>query len=214
MGRADTVIAGAAATATYTMRVFLKTLGMAPGCKTMSGFALVAFANCPFLRHSTVGMADVSAVPDPGVEELADIAIQSALSYERILGAPAKVAFLSFSSAGSSRHPAARKITEAVELTRRRAPDLTVDGEMQLDTALIPAMAGVKAPSSPVAGNANVLVFPSLNAGNIAIKALQDFSGHRVIGPILQGLARPATYIPRGSSAEDIVDQVRLLTGR
>lgn len=210
-GRADVVIAGAATTSTHTMRVFLKVLGVAKDCKTMSGLSLVTLDNCPFVRHHVVGLADVSVVPDPTVEQLADIAIQSAAQYERITGNGAKVAFLSFSTAGSSQHPAARKIAEAVNLTRHRKPSLTVDGEMQIDTALVPAVAGIKSPSSSVAGNANVLVFPSLDAGNIAVKIFQKFSNYRVLGPILQGAAHPAAYIPRGSSAEDIVDQARLL---
>ncbi len=209
--RADVAIAGAAATATHTMRVFLKVLGLAKDCKTMSGLSLVAFENCPFMRHHLVGLADVSVVPEPTVEQLADIAIQSAATYERITGNGAKLAFLSFSTAGSSDHPAARRIAEAMRLTRRRKPELNVDGEMQIDTALVPAVAGIKSPSSSVAGNANVLVFPSLDAGNIAVKIFQKFSNYRVLGPILQGTARPVAYVPRGSSAEDIVEQVRLL---
>jgi phosphotransacetylase len=210
-GRADVVMAGAATTATHTMRVFLKVLGLAKGCSTMSGFSLVAFENCPFMRHHLVGLADVSVVPEPTVAQLADIAIQSAATYGRITDTDANVAFLSFSTAGSSGHPAARRITEAMQLTRRQNPGLKVDGELQLDTALIPAVAGIKSPSSSVAGNANVLVFPSLDAGNIAVKIFQKFSNYRVYGPILQGTAHPAAYIPRGSSADDIVDQVRLL---
>lgn len=209
--RVDVAIAGAAATATHTLRVFIKALGLAKDCKTMSGLSLVTFENCPFMRHHVVGLADVSVVPDPTVEQLADIAIQSAATYERITGNDANVAFLSFSTAGSSDHPGARKIAAAMRLTRQRNPELRVDGEMQIDTALVPAVAGIKAPSSSVAGNANVLVFPSLDAGNIAVKIFQKFSHYRVLGPILQGAAKPVAYIPRGSSTEDIVDQVRLL---
>jgi len=212
-GRADVVIAGAAATTTHVMRVYLKVLGLTRDCRTMSGFSLVAFENCPFMRHHLVGLADVGVVPEPTVAQLADIAIQSAATYERITAAEANVAFLSFSTAGGSEHPAARRIAEAVQLTRRQKPGLKVDGEMQFDTALIPAVAGIKSPSSSVAGNANVLVFPSLDAGNIAVKIFQKFSNYRVCGPILQGTSRPAAYIPRGSSADDIVDQVRLLVG-
>lgn len=210
-GRVDVAIAGAAATATHTLRIFIKVLGLAKGCKTMSGLSLVTFDNCPFIRHHVVGLADVSVVPEPTVEQLADIAIQSAATYERITGTDANVAFLSFSTSGSSDHPAARKIAGAMQLTRHRKPALRVDGEMQIDTALVPAAAGIKSPSSSVAGNANVLIFPSLDAGNIAIKIFQKFSHYRVLGPILQGTAQPVAYIPRGSSTEDIVDQVRLL---
>ncbi len=210
-GRVDAAIAGAATTATHTLRVFIKVLGLASDCETMSGLSLVTFENCPFMRHQVVGMADVSVVPEPTVEQLADIAIQSAATYERITGSDANVAFLSFSTASSSAHPAARKIAAAMRLTRQRNPALRVDGEMQIDTALVPAVAGIKSPSSSVAGNANVLVFPSLDAGNIAIKIFQKFSHYRVLGPILQGAARPVAFIPRGSSSDDIIDQVRLL---
>jgi len=211
-GLADAVIAGAATTPTHVMRVYLKLLGMADGCATMSGMSLVVFQSCPFVRNRMVGLADVSVVPEPTVEQLSDIAIQSAASYERMTGVAAKIAFLSFSTMGSSDHPAARKMADAVALTSSRKPELAVDGEMQIDAALIPAIAGAKSPSSAVAGNANVLVFPSLNAGNIAEKIIERFSDYRVLGPILQGTKYPGTYIPRASSAEDILDQVRLLT--
>jgi phosphotransacetylase len=211
-GLADAVLAGAATSPSHVMRAYLKLLGIADQYETMSGMSFVMFENCAFVRSELVGLADVSVVPEPTVEQLADIAIQSAANYERITGGEAKVAFLSFSTMGSSDHPAARKVAAAVELTRSRKPDLAADGEMQIDAALIPAVAGAKAPSSSVAGNANVLIFPSLSAGNMAQKIFQKFTNHRMLGPILQGLRHPATYIPRASSAEDILDQVRLLT--
>ncbi len=210
-GLADVVIGGAATTPTHIMRVYLRLLGVADGCKTMSGMSLVMFEGCEFVRSDTVGLADVSVVAEPTVEQLADIAIQSALSYQRMTGNDARVAFLSFSTLGSSESPAAQKIRQAVKLTNSRKPDLTVDGEMQIDSALVPAAAGAKCPSSSVGGSANVLVFPNLDAGNIAVKIFQRFSDYRVLGPILQGLAYPCTYVPRASSAEDILDQVRLL---
>lgn len=211
-GTADAVIAGAATTPAHVMRVYLRLLGTAEDCRTMSGMSLVTLDACPFVRNQVVGMADVSVVPEPTVEQLADIAIQSAANYERMTGVEARVAFLSFSTMGSSDHEAARRIEEAVDLTRSRKPELSVDGEMQIDAALIPAVAGTKSPSSSVAGSANVLVFPSLSAGNIAEKIFKKFSEYRVLGPILQGTKYPGTYIPRASSAEDILDQVRLLT--
>ncbi|MDO8682841.1 MAG: phosphate acyltransferase [Armatimonadota bacterium] len=211
-GLADAVLAGAATTPTHVMKVYLSVLGVADDCKTVSGMSLLVFENCEFVRSQVVGLADVSVVPEPTVEQLADIAIQSAVNYERITGGAARVAFLSFSTMGSSGHPSARRIKEAVELTRSRKSELAVDGEMQIDAALIPAVAGAKSPSSSVAGNANVLIFPSLDAGNIAMKIFQKFSNYRVLGPVLQGMKYRGTYIPRASSAEDIIDQVRLLT--
>jgi phosphate acetyltransferase len=212
-GLADAVLAGAATTPTHVMRVYLRILGVADDCNTISGMSLVAFEGCEFVRNQVVGMADVSVVGEPTVEQLADIAIQSAANYERMTGTDARVAFLSFSTMGSSEHPSAKKVREAVALTRSRKPDMAVDGEMQIDAALVPAIAGTKSPSSSVAGNANVLVYPSLDAGNIAVKIFQKFSNYRVLGPILQGMKHRGTYIPRASSAEDIVDQVRLLIG-
>ncbi len=211
-GLADAVVGGATSKPTHVIRVYLKLLGVADDCKTVSGMSLVAFNDCEFVRSQVVGMADVSVVPEPTTEQLADIAIQSAANYERMTGTDAKVALLSFSTLGSSEHPAAKKIRDAVALTRSRKPHLAVDGEMQIDAALVPAVAGAKSPSSSVAGGANVLVFPDLSAGNIAIKIFQKFTGFQILGPILQGLKYQGTYIPRGSSAEDILDQVRLLT--
>ena len=165
-----------------------------------------------FIRNQVIGMADVSVVPEPTAEQLADIAIQSAPNYERMTGHAARVAFLSFSTLGSSDHPAIERVREAVRLTQSRRPDLAVDGELQIDAALVPSVAGVKAPSSSVAGTANVLIYPCLAAGNITVKILQRFSNCRVLEPMLQGLKYRGTYIARAAAAEDIIDQVRLLT--
>lgn len=211
-GMADAVLAGAASIPTHVIRTYLKLLGVAEDCRTISGMALVAFEDCSFVRNQIVCLADVSVVPEPTVEQLADIAIQSAANYRRITGVEPRVAFLSFSTLGSSDHPSVQKTRDAVALTISRKPDLAVDGEMQIDAALVPAVAGTKSPSSSVAGSANVLIFPSLSAGNIAVKIFQKFSNYRILGPVLQGTRGAATYIPRASSAEDIVDQVRLLT--
>ena len=211
-GMADAVLAGAASTPSHILRLYIKLLGVAEDCKTVSGMSLVTFESCPFVRNQIVCLADVSVVPEPTVEQFADIAIQSAVNYQRITGVEPRVAFLSFSTLGSSDHPSALKMREAAALTVSRKPNLSVDGEMQIDAALIPAIAGTKSPSSSVAGNANVLIFPSLSAGNIAVKIFQKFTDHRILGPMLQGMKHPASYIPRASSAEDIVDQVRLMT--
>jgi phosphate acetyltransferase len=212
-GMADAIIAGAAATPSQVMRVFLRVLGVADECRTMSGMSLVVLEGCEFVRNQVVGMADVGVVPDPTVGQLADIAIQSAASYELLTGNRPKIGFLSFATAtdGGENFPTIKKIKDAVELVRARKPDLMVDGEMQLDAALIPSAAGIKSPSSTVAGSANVLIFPSLDAGNIAVKIFQKFSQYHVFGPILQGTKFPCTYIPRASSAEDILDQVGML---
>jgi len=210
-GLADAVVAGAATTPAHVMRVLFKLLGVADGCATVSGMSFILLEGCEFVRNHMIGVADTSVVPEPTVEQFADIAIQSAATYERITGDEARVAFLSFSSAGSSSHPAAKRVRDAVLLSRSRAPNLNIDGEMQIDAALVPAVAGTKAPASSVAGNANVLVFPSLDAGNIAVKIFRKFTDFRVLGPILQGMKFNGTYIPRASSADDIIDQIQLL---
>lgn len=213
-GLADAIIAGAAANPAHVMRIYLRILSTAAGCKSMSGMSLILFNNCDFVESRVVGLADVSVIPEPDENQLSDIALQSAINYERITGEKAVVAFLSFSSKGSSNHVSIEKIRKALEKTAQKKPDLVMEGEIQLDAALIPAMAGTKIPSSTVAGKANVLVFPNLSAGNIAVKIFENFSTYHVVGPILQGLQYPATYIPRGSSAEDVVEQIQLLIKR
>ncbi|MCF6303704.1 MAG: FAD-binding protein [Devosiaceae bacterium] len=169
---ADAVIAGAAATPSHVMSVFLRILGTAKDCKTMSGMSLVQFENCDFVKNKFIGMADVSVVSEPTVEQLADITLQSAANYQQLTGNRAKVGFLSFATASAAtNHPSIQKIRDTIKLVNSRNPELMVDGEMQMDAALIPSVASVKCPSSAVAGSANVLIFPSLDAGNIAMNS-------------------------------------------
>lgn len=204
--QADTMVAGVAIPTRRVIEAGMMTVGLAEGINTPSSFFLMVVPDFLGRGPKSFIYADCGFNVDPSAEELADIALASAASADELLPEPPRVAMLSFSTRGSAAHPHVAKITQALELVRGRQPDLMIDGEFQVDTALVPEVAMTKLKEeSDVAGRANVLIFPDLDSGNIAYKLTQYMARARAIGPVLQGFRKPICDLSRGATVEDIV---------
>ena len=209
-GDADGMVSGACHSTANTLRPCLQIIKTKPGTKLVSAFFLMEVPNCEFGENGTFVFADCGLNQNPNPDELAAIAISSAESFRMLVGKEPKVAMLSHSSKGSAKHDDVTKVVEATRIAKETAPDLALDGELQLDAAIVPEIGASKAPGSAVAGHANVLVFPDLDAGNIGYKLVQRLAKAEAYGPMCQGIAKPVNDLSRGCSADDIVGVVAI----
>ncbi len=208
MGYADGTLGGAVTTTADIVRAAIQIIGTAAGTKLVSSFFLMLFCETHHQKKGAHLFSDAGLVVDPTADEMAEIARASAASFAALINEVPRVAMLSFSTRGSAQHAAVSKVVVATDLARRADPTLIIDGELQFDAAFIPDVAMSKAADSPLQGNANVFIFPNLEAGNIAYKIAHRIGGAIAIGPILQGLAQPANDLSRGCSAEDVLHMI------
>jgi phosphate acetyltransferase len=207
-GKFDGIVAGAVHTTPDMVRAAIRCLGIDEHITIASSCFIMVVPNCTYGDNGTFVFADCGVIPEPNGRQLACIALSSAEMAGKVLGLVPRIAFLSYSTKGSARTKSAQRIQEALELLKEMSPDILADGELQVDAAIVPEVAGIKYPNSPLNGRANVLIFPNLEAGNIGYKLAQRLSGARAIGPLLLGLKRPASDLSRGCSVQDIVDCV------
>ena len=204
-GLADGMVSGACHSTADTLRPSLQILKTAPGTKLVSAFFMMVVPDCDYGSEGVFLFGDSGLVENPDADELSEIAISSAKSFRQLAGREPNVAMLSYSTYGSAHSVLTEKVVEATRIAKEKAPDLNLDGELQLDAAIVPSVGKSKAPGSPVAGSANVLIFPDLNAGNIGYKLVQRLAKAEAYGPITQGLAAPVNDLSRGCCADDIV---------
>ena len=209
-GEAAGSLAGAVNSTGAVITAAARVIGTKPGIKTASSFFIMILDDDKFGHEGILVYADCALIPNPDAETLADIALATADSAKRIVGLDPKVAMLSFSTKGSAKHELVDKVCEATRIAKEKAPEFEIDGELQADAALIQAIGERKAPGSTVAGNANILIFPNLEVGNIAYKLTERLAGAKAFGPIMQGFAKPVNDLSRGCSVEDIADMVAM----
>ena len=207
---ADGLVSGACHSTSDTLRPALQILKTSPGTKLVSAFFVMVVPNCEYGENGVFIFSDSGLNEDPDADALSEIAISSSKSFKQLIGKQAKVAMLSYSTYGSAHSPLTDKVVEATKLLKQKAPNLLCDGELQLDAAIIPEIAKSKAPNSPVAGNANTLIFPDLDAGNIGYKLVQRLAKAEAYGPLCQGIAKPVNDLSRGCSSEDIAGVIAI----
>ena len=210
MGACDGLVSGAIHSSSDTLRPALQILKTAPNTKLVSAFFLMVVPNCEYGENGVFVFSDCGLNQNPNSDELSEIAISSSKSFEQLVGKTPKVAMLSYSSYGSAKSELVYKVQEATKLVKEKEPELLVDGELQLDAAIIPEVAASKAKGSNIAGHANTLIFPDLNAGNIGYKLVQRLAKAEAYGPLCQGIAKPVNDLSRGCSADDIVGVVAI----
>ena len=209
-GDCDGLVSGAIHSTANTLRPALQILKTAKDTKLVSGFFLMVIPNCEYGEDGIFVFSDCGLNPNPTAEDLSEIAISSSKSFEELVGKKSQVAMLSYSTYGSAKSEMIDKVVEATKLVREKAPEIAVDGELQLDAAIVPEIAKSKAPGSKVAGKANTLIFPDLNTGNISYKLVQRLAKAEAYGPLCQGISKPVNDLSRGASASDIAGVVAI----